>query len=226
MTNIVKRVTLYLTNKRKGVVDMFDQLRNLISYIMNYGQNAGNIDFAFKLAIGAMILYAGVHFFLKRKSKHQGHVNNTATPQPKQTEPVQQSQPQQVREDKALVDRKLVQNLKYRVILDDELRGEVTETGHDVQYVYELLSDFIKNAPKIVDDLKRNEEKYNQGASHASGLFEVSMDNYEVEVNLGIGYIYISFGKLQTLTSIDDLRGYVDDGIILSDKAFYTSPSY
>lgn len=48
------------------------------------------------------------------------------------------------------------------------------------------------------------------------------MLNYNVELKLLVWHIEMSLRKLQTLSSVDDLRGKIDNSLILENKAFYS----
>jgi len=205
---------------------MFDQLKHLLTYIMNYGQNSSNIELAFKLAIGMMVLYTAFYFFFKRKSRgssDSGSKVNTATPH--KDVPVEPET--QVNESGTdLVDRKLIKNLKYRMTLDDDLIGLRTEQGHDTKEVFDKIKYFIRHASDIADELKENEAKYNKGVSISTRYYgDVSMDNYNVELVTDMGIIRMSLSELSTVSSVEDLRGHIDDGLFLSREAFYIIPA-
>ena len=48
------------------------------------------------------------------------------------------------------------------------------------------------------------------------------MSNYNVELKLLGWPIEMSLSELQTLSSVDDLRGKIDKGLILGNEAFYS----
>lgn len=204
---------------------MFGQLRDLLSYVMNYGQNSGNIELAFKLTIGLMILYGAVYFFMKRKSRSQGHVaqaTDTATPRKNKSQ--HQSQSSQTIDD--IVDRKLIRNLKRQSMLDDELKGLKTLHGYDTEKAFDSIYYFLKHASDIAEDLKRNEAKYNKGVATSTKYYgDVSMDNYNVEIVTDMGIFYMSLNELSSVSSVDDLRGHIDNGLFLSERAFDIIPA-
>lgn len=218
---------LYVTNIRKGVVDMFDQFKELLTYIMNFGNDSGgNIELAFKLAIGAMVIYAGFYFFMKRKYKNQsGHTETVDATAPEKPVAQKGVKTQDTIDGTDLVDKKLVKNLKYHATLDDELKGLVTEQGHRTEDVFALVSDFVRFATQIADELERNEAEFNDGTATSDKYFRATMKDYQVEVKLGMTRVEMSLGELKSVTSVMDLEGQINDGLFLSYQAFYTIPA-
>ncbi|MEJ7532704.1 hypothetical protein WL482_11490, partial [Staphylococcus hominis] len=53
-------------------------------------------------------------------------------------------------------------------------------------------------------------------------IFEATMTNYNVEFKLLGWPIDMSLGQLQTLSSVDDLKGEIDNSFILGSEAFYS----
>ena len=51
------------------------------------------------------------------------------------------------------------------------------------------------------------------------------MDNYNVELVTDMGIIRMSLSELSAVSSVEDLRGHIDDGLFLSREAFYIIPA-
>lgn len=120
------------------------------------------------------------------------------------------------------VDKMIVHKLKYHETLDFGEQQLTTSTGYNASDIYDRINSLIRNSSRIADELRRNESKLVPGNSGSSiEGFEATMSNYDVEINL-IGWtVNMSLGQLQTLSSVDDLKGEIDDGLILGSEAFY-----
>ncbi|MFB2004795.1 hypothetical protein ACEY6L_12425 [Staphylococcus aureus] len=121
------------------------------------------------------------------------------------------------------VDKMIVHKLKYNEMLTFEEGQLTTSTQERASYAYDEIKSLIRNSSRIVDELKRNESKLVPGNSGSSiEGFEATMSNYHVEIYL-LGYIVrLTLGELQTLSSVSDLRGKIDNGLILGSEAFYS----
>ncbi|MDQ7156637.1 hypothetical protein [Staphylococcus warneri] len=122
-----------------------------------------------------------------------------------------------------VVDKMIVQALKRHSTLSFEERQLTTSTGYNASDIYDRINSLIRNSSRIADELRRNESKLNKGTATASTAgFEATMSNYDVKINL-IGWtVNMSLGQLQSLSSVNDLKGEIDDGLILSHDAFRT----
>lgn len=204
---------------------MFDQFRELLSTIMNTGQHGDALRLALKLAIGALIFYYGYMFIFKRKSRKQSTSpkSRTATAEPTYEEPVEEPVEEPSIDGTIDVDKMIVHALKYHETLDFKERQLKTSTGHNASNVYDRINSLIRNSNRIADELKRNESKLNKGTSGANTAgFEVSMSNYDVKINL-IGWtVNMNLNQLQSLSSVNDLKGKIDNGLILGHDAFRT----
>ncbi|MBM0751723.1 hypothetical protein D0402_02320 [Staphylococcus epidermidis] len=120
------------------------------------------------------------------------------------------------------VDKMIVHKLQCHDTLNFGEQQLTTSTSYNASDIYDRINDLIKHSSRIADELRRNESKLVSGNSSSSiEGFEATMSNYDVEINL-IGWtINMSLGQLQTLSSVDDLRGKIDDGFILGREAFY-----
>lgn len=200
---------------------MFDQIRELLSTIMNTGQHGDALKLALKLAIGTLIFYYGYMFIFKHKSQKHGTSPKmrTATTEPVYEEPVEEPSIDGTID----VDKMIVHALKYHETLDFKERQLKTSTGHNASNVYDRINSLIRNSNRIADELKRNESKLNKGTSVANMAgFEVSMSNYDVKINL-IGWtVNMNLNQLQSLSSVNDLKGKIDNGLILGHDAFRT----
>ena len=200
---------------------MFDQIRELLSTIMNTGQHGDALKLALKLAIGTLIFYYGYMFIFKRKSRKQSTSpkSRTATAEPIYEKPAEEPSI----DGTEAVDKMIVKKLTYHDTLNFEERQLTTSTGYNASDVYDRIDSLIRNSNHIADELKRNESNMMPGnsSSDVEG-FEVTMSNYDVEINL-IGWtVNLSLGQLQSLSSVDDLKGEIDDGLILGYDAFRT----
>lgn len=200
---------------------MFDQIRELLSTIMNTGQHGDALKLALKLAIGALIFYYGYMFIFKRKSRKQSTSpkSRTATAEPVYEEPVEEPSI----DGTEAVDKMIVHKLACHSTLSFEEGLLTTSTGYNASDVFDQINGLIKNSGQIAKELKRNESKLNKGTATASTAgFKATMSNYDVEINL-IGWtVNMSLGQLQSLSSVNDLKGEIDDGLILSHDAFRT----
>ena len=120
------------------------------------------------------------------------------------------------------VDKMIVHKLACHSTLSFEEGLLTTSTGYNASDVFDQINGLIKNSGQIAKELKRNESKLVPGNSGSSiEGFKATMSNYDVEINL-IGWtVNMSLGQLQTLSSVDDLKGEIDDGLILGSEAFY-----
>lgn len=200
---------------------MFEQFRELLSTIMNTGQHGDALRLALKLAIGALIFYYGYMFIFKRKSRKQSTSpkSRTATAEPVYEEPVEEPSI----DGTEAVDKMIVHKLACHSTLSFEERQLKTSTGHNASNVFDQINGLIKNSGQIAKELKRNESKLNKGTATASTAgFKATMSNYDVKINL-IGWtVNMSLSQLQSLSSVNDLKGEIDDGLILSHDAFRT----
>lgn len=121
------------------------------------------------------------------------------------------------------VDKMIVHALKYHSTLDFGERQLTTSTGKNASDVFDDIARLIRNSSTLADRLIDNESKLIEGNSSATvDIFEATMSNYNVKLNLLGWYIEMSLRELQTLSSVDDLRGKIDDSFILGNEVFYS----
>ena len=121
------------------------------------------------------------------------------------------------------VDKMIIHALKYHETLAFEEQRLKTSTRYGAINIYDRINSLIQNSSRIADELKRNESELVPGNSNSSiEGFEVTMSNYDIKINL-IGWaVDMSLSHLQPLSSVNDLIGEIDNGLILSHDAFRT----
>ncbi|MFF8273844.1 hypothetical protein [Staphylococcus warneri] len=121
------------------------------------------------------------------------------------------------------VDKMIIHALKYHETLTFEEERLKTSTGYEAIDIYDRINSLIQNSSRIADELQRNESELVPGNSSSSiEGFKVTMSNYDVKINL-IGWtVGMSLSHLQSLSSVNDLKDEIDNGLILSHDAFRT----
>ncbi|MBX7841518.1 hypothetical protein K5B73_11805 [Staphylococcus warneri] len=121
------------------------------------------------------------------------------------------------------VDKMIVHKLKYHETLNFGEQQLTTSTGKKAGDVFDDIAILIRNSSTLANRLIDNESKLIKGNSSATvDIFEATMTNYNVEFKLLGWPIDMSLGQLQTLSSVDDLKGEIDNSFILGSEAFYS----
>ncbi|MGK9070070.1 hypothetical protein [Staphylococcus warneri] len=121
------------------------------------------------------------------------------------------------------VDKMIVHKLQCHDTLNFGEQQLTTSTGEKASNVFDDIARLIQNSSTLANRLIDNESELIKGNSSAKAdIFEATMSNYNVELKLLGWPIEMSLSELQTLSSVDDLRGKIDKGLILGNEAFYS----
>lgn len=118
------------------------------------------------------------------------------------------------------VDKKIIKTISNPGSVLGEYNSMKTSTNLSADILYDTISNLLNYSNDIYDELNRNREKFNSGSSHSNiyGI-NVNLNNYDVKVNI-VGFeIILTLNQLKNLT-INDLKGKINNGLILSYNAF------
>lgn len=182
-----------------------------------------DFELVVKFIIFGIVCYFVYRLYKKMKNKN-GNNSDRNYNQPVET--TQHNYQQSTEEPKTIdgtveVDKAIVRALYYNDILGLELSRMTTSTGYHADMIFDNIRTLLDNSSEMVRQLKLNESENGRGDSIANvkGI-EVEMINYDVRINVMGWDLEMSLSQLSSLNNVTDLRGQIDDNLILNQEVF------